>query len=311
MSGSLAASVIVPVFNGARTLPGLLAALKGQRAIPGGFEVIVIDNNSTDGSADIARAAGVTVLHERTPGPAAARNAGLRAARGAVIACADSDTTPSRRWLGALVAALQAPDCFAATGPIVGCPPESDVERFVDRMGLFDRKSTVDHPRFPFAPGMNVAFRRADLEAVGGWDESLSSGEDWDLCVRLRARMGFAGRVGWAEAAGTMHRHRQSEEGLRRQARWYGQGQYHLRRKHPVLGTWLPFFQARRVLFLTVYRFTGPLVRTLRATGAISHERAEFERLYRMWILSYWSGFADAKRGRELPPTACTAGAGS
>ena len=73
MNPAPAASVIIPALNAEQTLPDLLAALKAQSGVPGPFEIFVVDNGSTDRTAEIAHARGVTVLHQPVRGPAAAR----------------------------------------------------------------------------------------------------------------------------------------------------------------------------------------------------------------------------------------------
>src|SRR5260370_26945355 len=97
-------SVVIPVLNGEATIGELLGALLTQRDPPAATEVIVVDNGSVDATRDIVRRAGVTLLEEPVRGPAAARNCGLRQARGDVVAHLDADTLPTSRWLAELVA---------------------------------------------------------------------------------------------------------------------------------------------------------------------------------------------------------------
>lgn len=94
MNGPVTATVVVPVLNGEETLGDLLVALKGQAGLRSSLEIIVVDNGSTDRSAEIAAAHGVKLLRQPISGPSAARNLGLAHARAELVLCADADTVP-------------------------------------------------------------------------------------------------------------------------------------------------------------------------------------------------------------------------
>lgn len=94
-------TVVIPCLNEAAALPGVLAAL------PAGYRALVVDNNSTDGTAEAARAVGATVIHERQPGYGAAVHAGVEAARTEVVGVLDGDGSMDPTDLTALVAMLE------------------------------------------------------------------------------------------------------------------------------------------------------------------------------------------------------------
>jgi glycosyltransferase involved in cell wall biosynthesis len=103
-------SVIVPMLDAGRTLAACLDALVAQDHPAAGREILLVDNGSTDDSMDVARRYdGVTLSSEPAPGAYAARNHGLRAARGDVIAFTDPDCVPDRSWLRAIAAAMGDP----------------------------------------------------------------------------------------------------------------------------------------------------------------------------------------------------------
>ena len=89
MSGDISISVVIPVYNAGARLARVLAAL--QRVSAEDVEVILADDGSTDGSLDLCRRSGFTVLEGEHRGPSAARNAGILTARGRLIAFTDSD----------------------------------------------------------------------------------------------------------------------------------------------------------------------------------------------------------------------------
>ena len=189
-------SVIVPARNAAALLPRLFAALD-RSTLADAWETIVVDDASTDATGDIAEEWGARVV--RLPsqsGPAAARNAGLAAARAPLIAFTDADCEPSPEWLSALTGALT--DADIATGPI---RPVPDVPRDAFARTLSTGRES---PLFETA---NLAVRREVADRVGGFEafipvEQGHFGEDAVFAWRAR-RMGA--RAVFAEDALVHH----------------------------------------------------------------------------------------------------------
>jgi glycosyltransferase involved in cell wall biosynthesis len=110
-------TIVVPVHNTSAHLEGCIAALRAQDYPHERFEILMVDNNSTDGSSGILRrATGIRVLSETTPGSYAARNRALREARGELIAFTDSDCFPDTGWLRAIEGAFENPRTQVALG---------------------------------------------------------------------------------------------------------------------------------------------------------------------------------------------------
>jgi len=177
-------SVVIPAKDGAGSLPPLLAGLAQQTLPREDFEVVVVDNASRDGTADIARAAGAQVVHEPIANRSRARNAGVAAARTDLIAFTDADCVPQPRWLEALLgcadrAALVAGDVVTTTGT-----PPNAIERF-EVLWRFGQEAWV---RDGWAATANLLVRRTAFDAIGGFDATWRHiGEDVDLCLRARA----------------------------------------------------------------------------------------------------------------------------
>ena len=111
-------SIVVPLYNNRRTLGACLDALAAQR-FEGPRDVIVVDNGSTDGSQDLVRGRPFTrLLSCPIPGPAAARNWGIAAARYELVALTDADCLPEPAWLVELVKGLTE-DLAGVGGPLL------------------------------------------------------------------------------------------------------------------------------------------------------------------------------------------------
>lgn len=271
-------SVVIPAFDAAATIGETLRALQSQAGIED-FEIIVVDNASRDGTAEIARKWGARVLYEPVRGPAAARNCGLHAASGKIIAHLDADTVPTRRWLAELCAPFSDPAETLAAGRSLSYPPVTAAERFAAAIGLNDATLAVRRQPFPFAPSLNLAVRRAAALGVGGWNSALITGEDVDFSHRiLRA---YGGPIAYRERAILYHHARSDDAALRRQAWTYGAGVADLYRLYPEEARW------NAIRAMHVLR-----VLALRAAQA---SKSEFARYHWMWTRSFWLGFATRK----------------
>ena len=297
MSGSLSVSVVIPVLNGADNVANTLSALQQQVDAPGQTEIIVVDNGSTDRTRDIVRKFdGVTLLEEPKRGPAAARNRGLRAARGEVIAHLDHDALPSRHWLAELVAPFRDPAVVLAGGRVVGYPPKTGAERFMTYYGLWEPENNVKRPNFPFVPSLNMAVRRDAALQIGGWTEEMRTGEDVDFCYRLLTA--FAAEIVYCPPAILFHRHRVTDDELRDQAWHYGEGAAHMYRRFPEAVRW-DIGKSVHVIRLLTVRGAKPLFLWVgHLLGMVSAKRLEVARYHRLWTWWWWRGFFSMYRRR-------------
>ena len=191
MSGppeNLRASVVVATRNRAASLERLLDALEQQTIARDSFEIVVVDDASTDATQAVldrhGARAGRAFASLRQPeqrGPAAARNRGWRVARGRVVAFTDDDCRPMASWLEEGLAAVE-----AGAGVVMG---RTIAEPGAPGLGVaFSRAMVVDHEDERY-PTCNVFYLRQALADVGGFDESFrfACGEDTDLGWRARS----------------------------------------------------------------------------------------------------------------------------
>lgn len=207
---AILASIVVPVYNGEDLLAHCLRALDEQNIRKDDYEVIVVVDGSTDSSASVAEHFNVRVLElGRRRGSPAARNLGIRAARGTWVALTDHDCIPTRSWLRTLLFAVKT-NCdgkktLGAAGRTLGYRSYSPAARFVDMIAEFDAGRLLVHPKFPFAPASNVMYRREALEMVGGFDDRYCDYYACDLHYRLLQF--YAGQFFFEPRAVVFHHH--------------------------------------------------------------------------------------------------------
>ncbi len=195
-------SVVVPAYNAAATIGECVAALQQQTGV-GPYEIIVVDDGSTDDTAALARAAGARVITTARGRPAAARNAGARAAQGNIVCFTDADCVPLPDWLCEVSTPFDDPAVVATKGTYV-TRQTALVARFVqlEYEEKYDRLRA--QPAIDFVDTYSCAYRRAVLLANGGFDERFHYLEDQELSFRLADR-GL--RMVFAERAVVAHRH--------------------------------------------------------------------------------------------------------
>jgi GT2 family glycosyltransferase len=179
-----ALSFIVPVRNDATNLERCLASIKANSDSSATVELVVADNGSNDGSADVAKAADATVLLLPGLRLGELRNRAVEAARGDILAFVDADHEIGPGWVRASLAALNDPR-VAAVGAACRPPtPSTWVQRLYDTL----RNHPKGQQEVEWLGSGNMAVRRSAFLAAGGFDTSLETCEDVDLCRKLRAR---------------------------------------------------------------------------------------------------------------------------
>lgn len=179
-----AVSFIVPVRNDADRLRVCLRSMLANDQSEARLEIIVVDNGSVDHSAEVARLAWARVIQiDEDSGVAHLRNAGAAQATGDILAFVDADHEIASTWVTAAIQALNADD-VAAAGALCHAPLDGTwVQRAYGAMrGIPCGVHDVE-----WLGSGNMAVRRTVFEAVGGFDTSLTTCEDVDLCNRVRA----------------------------------------------------------------------------------------------------------------------------
>ena len=201
MTAAPRVSVIMPVLNEARRVTACLDALAAQEGAPP-FEVIVVDNGSRDATKELVRTHGIQARLQTEParGPYAARNTGIAAARGEILAFTDADCLPDPRWLAEGVAVLDAGADLAGGRIVQMASRNPSVWERYDRATYLDQDLyiRVEH----FAATANLFVRARVFTELGGFVPQLTASGDQELCRRA-TRAGY--RLVYAAEARVQH----------------------------------------------------------------------------------------------------------
>lgn len=222
------ASVVVPVRNGAATIAGCLEALLDQTYPSDRVEIIAVDNASTDHTAQLIRRLPVRYVYEPRTGRSHARNRGIEASCGEVLAFTDADCVADRSWLVALIAGFDSDEVSGVAGEIESFAPQTAAQRYAHAY-YPSHQSVVLALDEPFAITANVAFRRNVFARIGGFDPAFVTAEDVDFGWRFFA----AGlKMAYAPAATVAHRTPPNAWQLFRKQAEYGYGRAILRERY-------------------------------------------------------------------------------
>jgi glycosyltransferase involved in cell wall biosynthesis len=208
-------SIIVPVYNGSRTIDALLSSLLALDYPADRHEILVVDNKSTDDTRERIQRYPVTLLEEtEIQSSYAARNRGIEAAKGEILAFTDADCVVEPTWLKRLLANHEEPRWGGFLGTIKAYPPANLIERHSAQEWMMFDLSVLQRPLFQaytmgerlcsrvldyrprillptdliHPPTANVAYRRIVFEKIGYFDQRMTTGGDFDLAWRLQTQ---------------------------------------------------------------------------------------------------------------------------
>jgi cellulose synthase/poly-beta-1,6-N-acetylglucosamine synthase-like glycosyltransferase len=179
-------SVIVPAYNAENTISTCLEHLSNQSYPKASYEIIVVDDGSTDSTCDLIKKFNVKYRGQANQGPASARNTGVRESVGDIILFTDSDCIPELNWIEEMVAPFQDSDIAGVKGAYRTKQKELTARfaqaEFEDRYDLLQKSVWID-----MVDTYSAAFRKDVFLSAGGFDENfpVANNEDTDLSYRL------------------------------------------------------------------------------------------------------------------------------
>jgi len=222
-------SVVVCSYNGNRTLGQCLESV-GRLDYPN-YEVIVVDDGSRETLSGIADKHSVRFIRVKNGGLSRARNIGLEAATGEIIAYLDDDAFPDPHWLSYLAHTFLTTDYAAVGGPNIAPAGDGLVADCIDQAPGNPTHVLLSDHEAEHIPGCNMAFRKSCLAAIGGFDLFYRiAGDDVDVCWRLREK---GWKLGFNPAAMVWHHRRNSVRAFWNQQRNYGRAEALLEQKWP------------------------------------------------------------------------------
>jgi len=219
-------SVVIPVLNGAGFINRCLDSVVRLDYPETSFEVLVVDNGSTDGTVEMVRAfqgnnPQVKLHFEKIKSSYAARNLGIMNAKGKIIAFTDVDCIVDRKWLVNLVKRFSGGSIGGVAGEILPDRGDSIVERYTTKAGILSQKRTLSFEFLPYPQTANVAYKRELFDRIGYFDNVISGG-DADFAWRVQLKTGY--KISYAPDAVVFHKHRTDLRGLFKQQFKYGCG---------------------------------------------------------------------------------------
>jgi len=244
-------SVIIPVYNEEAIITCCLDSLEKLNYPKELTEIIAIDNNSRDKSAElIKKYPSVKYIFEARKGRSAARNTGIKAANGEIIAFIDADCVVSPDWLNNIIPGLKSKTTGCCGGKTLSYYPENMIEHYFDwsfeshaaKILNFSEKYFIG----PIFATSNLICRREVFDAVGFFDEYMTAGEDTDLVWRINLK-GY--QLNYVPGAVVYHKRRDKLSELPEAFFQYIYWQYYLIAKYENIGFSYDFTRAIRNLF--------------------------------------------------------------
>lgn len=230
-------SIVVPVLNGEKSIGKCLESMTRLTYPKSMFEVIIVDNGSTDRTMEIVENfrrghnVDIKLCFQKIKSSYAARNIGVKNAKGDIVAFTDADCIVHKDWLTNVVAYFSDVTIGGVAGEVLSelSSGDSIVERYTADSEILSQKRKFDSGSLPYAQTANAIYRKELFSKMGYFDEVVSGG-DADYSWRMLLDTDY--RIVYAEDVTVLHKHRTSLKGLFKQTFKHGYGYELLIRKY-------------------------------------------------------------------------------
>jgi len=222
-------SIIVPVLNGEKFIGKCLESIIRLNYPKDNFEIIIVDNGSTDKTVEIIKEfqnnnrdnINIKLFFEKIKSSYAARNLGIKNAKGEIVAFTDVDCVVDKYWLINIVKPFSDNAIGGVAGDILPESKDSLVERYSINEEILSQKMTFNSRFLPYAQTANAAYRKGLFSQIGYFDELISGG-DADYSWRMQLETDYI--MVYAKDAVVLHKHRTDLKGLFKQRFRHGYG---------------------------------------------------------------------------------------
>lgn len=222
-------SVVVCSYNGSSTIRDTMEGMK--TLLYPNFEVIVINDGSTDSTPEIVAEYDVKLISTENRGLSNARNTGYQTATGMIVAYIDDDAYPDPHWLHYLAMTYITTDYVAAGGPNIAPAGDGKIADCVANAPGGPVQVLLNDTLAEHVPGCNMSFLKTSLEKIGGFDPRYrAAGDDVDACWRVQDQVG---EIGFHPTALVWHHRRDSWSMYWKQQQGYGKAESLLEEKWP------------------------------------------------------------------------------
>lgn len=243
-------SVIVPTYNRKTFVIKCVQSLLEQKFPKDKYEIIVIDNNSTDGTRQALKNYSINLLLEKKRSGDAARNKGIKKAKGKWLVFTDSDCVASKNWLSLLFKETDSPQTGCLAGKIIHQKVNSSVDDIMKKTKTINQKKALSHPHFPFVLLANATYRKEVFEKIGLIDDNLGPSGDIDLTWRMLSETNW--KIKYLPRAIVYHQPRKTLRPFMGQIRFYGYGERLIEKKHKLPSNTLPRIKRTVGYFLLI-----------------------------------------------------------
>lgn len=225
-------SVIVPAHNSEATIEKCIESLLNQEYPKDKYEIIIVDNKSRDRTAKIVKSFPVHYAEEKEIRSAyAARNRGIKQAKGQILAFVDSDCAASRDWLIKGVEGFENVHVGCVGGGIRGGDkPATYVEKYLCKKNIISQEEKPKDLPFPYAKTANAFYRKDVFNKIGLFEEKWISGGDADLSWRMQLETDY--KIKFSSDAVVFHKHRETVFSMFKQCEKWGIGYTLLYKKY-------------------------------------------------------------------------------
>lgn len=249
-------SIVVGIRNEEKFIEECIESLLNLDYPRDSYEIIIVDGMSTDKTRDIVRRYPVKLLLNERKNVAAARNLGVKNAKGELVAFTDGDCKVDPQWLKTLVHEMQeAPDDVVCVGgpnlifdtdPVFGRVVGYAQESFLGSGGSAQSKNSTKKHYVSSLPNCNAMYKKSAIQEVGGFDERFVVGQDGDLNYRINKK-GY--RFLYIPEARVLHHRRGTLKSFSIRMFKYGMWMAEIFKKHGEFVRWYAFLPSIAILF--------------------------------------------------------------